>query len=198
MTKLLCLLGSPRRPSNSSLIAEHFAQGAAAEGAEVTVAALADLSFNGCRNLFHCKTGGTGCGQRDDLTPLLQQIYEADILLLASPIFFTDVSSQMKQAIDRFFSFFREDYVTNPTNKTRLPAGKSLVMILTQGEPEFRSGDVFERYGRSFAMLGFQDRHLMRACRLRAADAVAKHPELLAEARQLAHRLVTARLGTAL
>ena len=197
MTKVLCLLGSPRRPSNSSLIAQSFAESAAAEGATVTTAVLGELAFSGCRNLFHCKTGGLHCGLKDDLTALLDEIYGTDILLLASPIYFTDVSSQMKQAIDRFYSFFREDYVTNP-EKTRLPPGKSLVMILTQGEPETRCADVFERYGRSFGYLGFEDRHLMRACRLRAADAVSQYPELLAEAGQLAHRLVTARLGTLL
>ncbi|HMB76134.1 MAG TPA: hypothetical protein VKN76_07015, partial [Kiloniellaceae bacterium] len=99
--------------------------------------------------------------------------------------------------LDRFFSFLRDDYVTNP-EKSRLPAGKSLVMILTQGEPETHCADVFERYGRAFDFLGFKDRHLLRACRLREPDAVTHYPELLAEARQLAHRLVTARLGTVL
>lgn len=197
MTSVLCLCGSPRRPSNSSLIAESFAEGAAAEGAAVTTVALGELAFNGCRNLFHCKTGGTACGQNDDLTPVLQQLADTDVLVLASPIYFTDVSSQMKQAIDRFFSFLRDDYVTNP-EKSRLPPGKSLVMILTQGEAETHCTDVFDRYGRAFEFLGFKDRHLIRACRLRAADAVTHYPELLIEARKLAHHLVTARLGTLL
>lgn len=197
MTTLVSLLGSPRAPSNSSLIAQSFARSAAAEGAKVTTAPLKDLNFKGCRNLFQCKTGSAFCGQEDDLTPLLQEIHEADILLLASPIYFTDVSSLMKQAIDRFFSFFRDDYVTNP-EKTRLAPGKSLVLVLTQGEPETQCSDVFERYGRAFNMLGFEDRHLLRACRLRAPDAITQHPELLEEAEHLAHRLVTARLGTSL
>lgn len=195
MTKLLCLLGSPRSPSNSTLIAQNFAESAAADEAEVTTAMLKDLNFNGCKNLFHCKNGYEICGQADDLTPLLAEIHACDILLLAAPIYFTDVSSLMKQVIDRFFSFFRDDYVTNP-EKTRLAPGKSLVMVLTQGEPEKQCSDVFERYGRPFGMLGFEDRHLLRACRLRDPEAVAQHPELLEEARHLAHRLVTARLGT--
>ena len=82
--------------------------------------------------------------------------------------------------------------------KTRLTPGKSLVMALVQGEPETRCDDVFERYGRPFGMLGFEDRHLLRGCGLREAGAIAERPELLAEAEHLAHRLVTARLGAAL
>lgn len=197
MTKLLCLLGSPRADANSSKLAQHFATTAEAEGAEVQMVKLAELAFGGCRNLFHCKTAGERCGQSDDLSVVLDKIHEADILLLASPIYFTDVSGLLKAAIDRFFSFFRADYVTNP-EKSRLPPGKSLVMALIQGEPETRCADVFGRYGRPFAMLGFKDRHLLRGCGLREAGAIAGRPELLAEAEHLAHRLVTARQGTAL
>ena len=197
MTKVMCLLGSPRAQATSTALAQHFAERAQQEGAEVEVVELSALNFNGCRNLFHCKTGDTHCGQQDDLAPVLQRIHEVDILLLASPIYFTDLSALLKQAIDRFFSFFRDDYVTNP-EKSRLPPGKSLVMTLVQGEPETRCGDVFERYGRPFAMLGFEDRHLLRGCGLRDAGAIAERPELLSEAEHLAHRLVTARLGTAL
>ena len=197
MTRLLCLLGSPRDKANSSALARHFADTAKAEGAEVEVVPLASLAFSGCQNLMRCKTGASRCGQEDAFTPVLQGIHEADILLLASPIYFTDVSGLLKQAIDRFFSFFRDDYVTNP-EKSRLPPGKSLVMALVQGEPETRCADVFERYGRPFGMLGFEDRHLLRACGLREANAISGRPELLDEAAQLAHRLVTARLGTML
>ena len=197
MTKLLCLLGSPRADANSTALAQHFASSAEAEGAEVEMVQLAELAFSGCRNLFHCKTAGERCGQNDDLSAVLDQIHQADIVLLASPIYFTDVSGLLKAAIDRFFSFFRADYVTNP-EKSRLAPGKSLVMALVQGEPETRCADVFERYGRPFGMLGFEDRHLLRGCGLREAGAIAGRPELLAEAEHLAHRLVTAWLGAAI
>ncbi len=79
MTKLLCLLGSPRARANSTALARRFASSAEAESAEVQVVKLAELAFSGCRNLFHCKTAGERCGQNDDLSAVLDQIHQADI-----------------------------------------------------------------------------------------------------------------------
>ena len=189
MTEIVCLLGSPRGEGNSAELARLFCQSAQTEGASVTRFDLASLSFSGCRALFHCKTAGERCGLDDELSAALEAIRAADIVVLASPVYFTDVSSHLKACIDRWFSFFVPDYLTNP-QKSRLTPGKHLVFILTQGEPEERCADIFPRYERPFAMLGFEDCHLIRACGVREPGEVRQHSTVIARAESLARQLV--------
>ena len=119
----VCLLGSPRRSCYSDTLAERFTQKASQYGAPVKTFALSELSYSGCKNLFRCKKDLDHCGQTDDLTPVLQAVAESQILVLASPVYFTSVSGQLKLAIDRFFSFFVPDYPTAKT-KSRLTSGR--------------------------------------------------------------------------
>ena len=127
----VCLLGSPRRGGNSDRLAEHFLRHANDLGAPVETFALSELQYSGCQNLFRCKTDLDHCGLQDDLTPVLSAISRAEVLVLASPVYFTSVSSQLKLAMDRFFSFFVPDY-PNAKNKSRLSAGRHVVLLQTQ------------------------------------------------------------------
>ena len=179
------LRGSPRRGGNSDALADMFAAEALGQGAEVVDFALSELSYNGCINLFHCKTGGESCGQVDDLTPVLEAVAAAQVLVLASPVYFTSVSGQMKLAIDRFFSFFVPDYPTNPV-KTRHGQGKHLVFLQTQGEPEGRYGDLMQSFEASFAGLGYEHRHLVRAWGVREAGDVVGDGALAARCARVA------------
>ena len=69
----VCLLGSPRRDCNSDTLASYFVEQAKARGASVDTCALSEMNYNGCKNLFRCKTDLTHCGQTDDLTPFLSR-----------------------------------------------------------------------------------------------------------------------------
>jgi len=160
------LKGSPRTGSNSDALADMFRTEAEGQGAAVQEFKLTDLSYQGCINLFHCKTGGQACGQVDDLTPVLNAIAQAQVLVLASPVYFTSISGQLKLAMDRFFSFFVPDYVTNP-DKSRLGRGRDLVFLQTQGEAAHRYADLMESFEASFTGLGFDRQHLVRACGVR-------------------------------
>ena len=108
--RVVCLLGSPRSGGNSDRLAEALIEELRAKGAFVECYALRELSYSGCRNLFHCKEGGDRCGLSDGLSPILEAVREADVLVLASPIYFTDITSDLKAAIERFFSFLVPDY----------------------------------------------------------------------------------------
>ena len=186
-TRIACLLGSPR-DGNSSRIARRFCERARDAGATVEIFTLADLAFSGCRNLFHCKTGGDRCGLDDDLTPVLESVRAADILVLASPVYFTDVTSFLKAAIERFFSFFVPDYATNPV-KSRLAPGKTLVFVQTQSEPETAYRDLMERYAQGFRMLGYEAFHLIRAAGIREPGATAERSDVWARVDEVAATL---------
>ena len=77
-----------------------------------------------------------------------------DLLLLSTPVYFGDVTSQLKGFIDRLISFAKPDYLTNP-DPFRLPKGKHLVWIQTQNAEKDKHTDIFERYSWYFKLNGF-------------------------------------------
>ncbi len=176
--RTVCLLGSPRRNGNSDSLAKHFSKQAVSLGAAVETIALSDLSYNGCINLFECKRQLSHCGQNDDLTPVLASIEQSEVLVIASPIYFTNITGQTKLMIDRLFSFFVPNYPTAKV-KSRLTPNRHVVLLQTQGEPENRYTDVLDQYSASFIGLGFDNLHLVRAYGVREPNEVESNEDFL-------------------
>jgi multimeric flavodoxin WrbA len=176
--KIACLLGSPRRHGNSSTVAEHFCNTAVGFGAEVRTFALNELKYRGCQACMACKTKLDRCILDDDLSEVLGAVSESDIVVLASPVYFGEVSSQMKAFIDRTFSFLVPDYITNP-KKSRVEPGKTLIFVLAQGNPDEKAfSNIFPKYDFFFKLSGFESR-LVHACGVREAGEVKGRKELL-------------------
>ncbi len=187
--KIVCLLGSPREKGNSATVANRFCATAERLGAQVQVFALNKLEYQGCQACMACKTKLDQCALEDDLTEVLEAVSETDVLVLASPVYYGDLSSQMKAFIDRSYSYLPPDYLTNP-QPSRLPSGKKLVFILTQGNPDQeRFADIFERYDYFFKWYGFVESHLIRAYGVREAGQVAENPDVMRLAETTAEKI---------
>lgn len=188
MKRVVCLQGSPRPGGNSDQLSDRFCKAAEAAGAEVESHALRALRYQGCINLRHCKTGGQSCGQDDGLSPVLQAVRDADIVVLSTPVYFCNMSGLLKQAFDRFFSFLVPGYAT-AAEPSRLGRGKTLVLIQVQGEGPERYGDLLEQYGPALDKLGFERRELIRACGVREPGEVLGQTDVLERTDALAHEL---------
>ena len=187
--KIVVLLGSPRQGGNSSMIAERFLKTAVSLGAETEAFELNRLTFRGCQGCYACKKTLERCILDDDLTPVLDAVKDADLVVMASPVYFGDVTSQLKGFIDRSFSYFRPDYVTNP-KPSRLSA-KKLLFVLTQGHPdETIFADIFPRYRRPLARLGFEESRQIRICGIGPHRSDEVPAQILAEAEQAAREMV--------
>lgn len=187
--KIVCLLGSPRAKSNSSTIAKRFVDTAEKLGADTKTYLLNELKFRGCQACMACKTKLERCALKDDLTEVLEAIQNCDVLFMASPVYFGEVSSQLKGAIDRFYSFLKPDYITNP-DPVRLSPGKELVMALTQGNPDEKFfGDIFPRYEYFMKWYGFRDGHLIRACGVRDPGDIETRRDVLEYAEKIARNM---------
>jgi multimeric flavodoxin WrbA len=185
----VCLLGSPRTKGNSATLAARFTQTAQSLGADVQTFALNELSFQGCQACFACKGQEEECILEDDLREVLQAIQACDCLVLASPIYFGDVTAQTKAFIDRSFSFLRPDFKTS-AQPGRLSGDKHLVFILTQGDPDEESfKDVYPKYARFLKMEGYAQTHLIRGCGLMGPDDAAGDETALRQAEELARQL---------
>ncbi|MGO9021052.1 MAG: flavodoxin family protein [Syntrophobacteraceae bacterium] len=187
--KVVCLRGSPRAKGNSAAIANRFCTTAEKLGAEVQAFALNKLEYRGCQACMACKTKLDNCALEDDLTGVLDAVRETDVLVLASPVYYGDLSSQLKGFIDRSYSYLGSDYLTNP-KASRLSGGKKLVFILTQGNPDQeRFADIFGRYDYFFKWYGFTESHLIRACGVREAGAVEAHDNVMKLAETMAEKI---------
>ncbi|MFP4169400.1 MAG: flavodoxin family protein [Desulfonatronovibrionaceae bacterium] len=189
--KVVSLLGSPRKKGNSSIMAEHLTSLLAEKhGAEIKSHHLNSLDFKGCQACFMCKTKSDKCVQKDDLAPVLEDAAGCDILILATPVYFGEVSAQLKGFIDRTFSYLVPDYGTSNI-KTRLTPGKQLVFLISQGHPkEELFADIFPRYDYFFKWQGFTTNYVLRACGVYDKGAVDERKDIFSELKAIADSII--------
>ena len=159
--KITAVLGSPRKNGVTSRIAKGFLDRAAESGADVQDFFLNQMAYSGCQGCHLCKTKTESCVLKDDLTPVLHRMAESDILVLASPIYFWDVTGQFKCFFDRTWSLVKPDYMTNP-HPVRMDPGKKVLWISSQGDTEEKFKETVEKYLGFLAMFGCET-HAIRA-----------------------------------
>lgn len=124
MKSVVAFVGSPQRYGNTATLVEEAARGARDGGAEVKVYYLNELNFNGCQSCLTCRQKPE-CGQKDELTPLYEEIAQADAVIIGTPIYMWQVSSQTKKLFDRFY------VLTGPDLQPRFGT-KNTLMIYSQ------------------------------------------------------------------
>lgn len=105
--KVLILSGSPRKNGNSDILCEQFAKGAKEAEHSVEKIYLQDLKIGGCLACYGCRNTGI-CVQKDDMSALLEKLVGADIIVLATPVYFYSMDGQMKTMIDRTLPRYTE------------------------------------------------------------------------------------------
>lgn len=122
--RVLILEGSPRSNGNSDLLAEAYAAGARSKGYEVSILKVPGYKINGCFACNMCWSMGTPCVQSDDMGKLYVEIEQADLIVLASPLYFFGLSAQIKCVIDRLYPY----YVANSVRQVK---GKECVLLVS-------------------------------------------------------------------
>ena len=187
--KIICVLGSPREKGNSSLIVKKFCEVAGNRGANIESFTLNSLNFKGCQGCMTCKDKTDRCVVKDDLTQVLDSIYESDILVLASPVYMGGVSGQLKCFLDRTFSFLTPDFKTS-SNPSRLPKGKKALIVTTQGAPENMFRDVAQQVEMMLDRHGFSEVKTIRGCEIRDIGDAEKDNKIMDMAAKAAEQLV--------
>ena len=115
--KVLIISSSPISggKANSEMLCQEFARGAREMGHDVEMIALRDYRINFCTGCEICVQKGAGCVQDDDMKRLIPKLHEADVFVLATPIYFMSVSAQLKVFIDRFIA--GEGYIRKSAGK---------------------------------------------------------------------------------
>lgn len=97
---VLMISSSPRKGGNSEVLCERFAKGASEAGHTVELISLREKNIAPCRACYACMEKH-GCVIGDDMKEVFQKLLAADVIVLASPVYFYSVSAQMKAMIDR-------------------------------------------------------------------------------------------------
>jgi multimeric flavodoxin WrbA len=99
---ILIISASPRKNANSDFLCDEFARGAREAGHTAEKIRLAESDINYCTGCCSCIGGKGACVQDDDMNGILKKILDADVLVLASPVYFLTFNARMKNFIDRF------------------------------------------------------------------------------------------------
>lgn len=108
MKKILILEGNPRRNGNSAILSDEFARGAEEAGCSVEKNRVAGKKVAGYLGCNACYRNGGACVQKDDMAEIREKMLEADVIVLASPIYFYSMTARMKAVIDRTFAFYSQ------------------------------------------------------------------------------------------
>lgn len=108
--KIVILNGSPRRNGNTSALVKRFTEGAENAGHEVKEFFLDRMEIHGCKGCF----GGHSsrecpCVQKDDMAQIYPAVRECDVVVLASPLYYWNMSGQLRMAVDRLFALEEGD-----------------------------------------------------------------------------------------
>lgn len=110
MSKIVVLMGSPRKGGNTDLLARAFAEGASAKH-EIELISITDFKINPCIGCNACfSREDHSCFQKDDMAKIYEKMKQADTLVIASPVYFYGLSAQLKALVDRFHNPIRNDF----------------------------------------------------------------------------------------
>lgn len=132
---ILVISGSPKKNGNTASLIDWFAEGARSAGADIKTVHAASIKFkvNGCTACRKCqKIKEYKCAIDDGATAVLADMIKADVIVMATPLYFFDASAQIKQVIDRMFCLYKWD---NDTDTFESPLiGKTFVLLASAYE----------------------------------------------------------------
>jgi multimeric flavodoxin WrbA len=135
--KVLGIMGSPRRQSNTEILLDRALAGAKKMGAEMEKVAVSELKIHPCLEIYACRKDGK-CAIKDDMQQLYEKLLEADHIVFASPIFFYGLTSQAKAIVDRCQALWVRKYVLGMGKEDRrIRRGVFISVGATRGERLF-------------------------------------------------------------
>lgn len=171
--RIIILNGSPRAHGNTAMLCEFFAKGAESAGHNVNRFDLGKLKIHGC---IGCMKGGkdkaSPCTQKDDMDRIYPVYEAADLVVLASPMYYWSVSGQLKTAFDRLFAVAE----CNPDYAN--PIKECVLIMAAEGDTPDNWQPVANYYDALTGFLKWKDRGRILAGGVLAAGTVADKPAI--------------------
>jgi multimeric flavodoxin WrbA len=177
--KVLGLIGSPRRNSNTDLLVTEILNGAADAGCQTEKVYLYPQNIGACTDCRGCKKGKFVCKLQDDMANLYPKLEAADVVVFGTPLYWYGSSAKMKLLQDRL----------RPYIASKKLRGKRAVLVIPSEEGADACQNAVGMFRQSFVYLEMQ---LVNVVLPKAAEKaeVKAQPQLLREARQIGKNLV--------
>ncbi|MFC2008705.1 flavodoxin family protein [Chloroflexota bacterium] len=187
-TRVIGIMGSPRRGGNTDILLDEVLAAASEAGAETTKYVIGALNIRPCYELYHCAVDGT-CTIQDDMLDLYEQLTAADCVVLASPIFFYGIPSQTKALIDRCQALWVRRHVLKSWQPDVARRKGGLISVgATKGPRLFDGVTLTAKYFFDAIGVTYAEELLVKG--VDAKGEVRESPSYLQDARALGARLV--------
>lgn len=146
--KVLGIYGSPRKDGNSDKLLDEALKGAKSAGAEVSAVYCRDLKMSGCMECGGCDKTGQ-CVVNDDMQSVYPKLLGADAIIVASPMFFYGLTSQVKALIDRCQAMWSKRMLEKtPEQRKTYDHGKGYLIAVgaTKGKTLFDGAQLAAKY----------------------------------------------------
>ncbi|GAB4302963.1 MAG: hypothetical protein Kow0068_25450 [Marinilabiliales bacterium] len=184
MKKVLIFNGSPRKSGNTSALINEFINGCKTNNAYIELFNTHELNIDYCRGCLRCNVLGKCSNQNDEWQVIADKMFNFDVIVFASPVYFHHVTASMKKLIDRFRSFINvqitEDGLIHTPYKTW---NAEIVLVLVMGSPDKAEADpVIDmfRFIQSFMSPG-KELHVITGTRLAVSGQVLMSDEKLSQ-----------------
>ena len=149
--KALCIIGSPKTNGSTARLVDRVIEGMESQKIKVSRYFLDEMNINYCKGCEKCEVDRK-CVQTDDMNLLIDELFRSDIVLLASPSYWGDVTGQMKTFIDRSLPLCNAK-----TGETPLPGGKVGVAVAVRaGKSKEENQHIVDTFNHYFGHLEIQ------------------------------------------
>lgn len=185
--KVLGVLGSPRRKGNTDLLLDAALEGAREAGAEVEKLVLEEMDLRGCRECDSCLATGK-CVVEDDMQRIYRKIDELDVIIVASPVFFSGLTAQTKMMIDRCQCLWAGKYMLGrPAGQGRRRIG---AFLSVGGRSRSNFKNAISEVKAFFLSINVEYAGEVTVPGIEGKGAIRDHPASLDEARELGRKIV--------
>lgn len=184
--RVLGIMGSPRSKGNTDLLLDEALRGAQSQGAEVEKIIVDKLNIAPCREYYRCVRDGN-CAIRDDMDGIYPKLLEADAVIVASPMFFYGLTSQVKALIDRCQALWARRYILKQDLPNAARKGAFIAVGATKGQKLFDGSILTVKY--FFESIGVKYGAELLIRGVDKKGEIKEHPTALTDAFELGRRL---------
>lgn len=179
-------MGSPRIKSNTDLLLDQALAGARSQGADTEKIIVDKLTVTPCKEYYGCERDGN-CVIRDDMDSIYPRLLEADVIIVASPMFFYGITGQLKSFVDRCQALWVRKHVLKQDISGHERKGVFIAVGATRGQQLFDGSILTMKYFFDAVGVTYTDQLLVRG--VDKKGEIKEHPTALPDAYELGKRI---------
>lgn len=184
--KAICIIGSPRSNGSSGIIMDKIIDGMKEVGIDSCRYCLGKMKINFCYGCKKCYEVGGICVQRDDMDIIMKDLYDADVVIIASPSYWGDITGQLKVFFDR-----NTPYSDTNENRISFPTGKKGISVaIRAGQTDRENLHIIESIEHYYGHLGIEPIGRLSIRGVDTVDDLYRKTEELNKAYELGKNLI--------